>query len=106
MIDAIDNALSILKDVSYTDFIDSRILPLAISRLVEIVGEAAARIPREFTQQHQHIDWVSIIDLRNEIIHDYSSYDDGANWQLVKEDFPILLEKLEKLLNDVNSNSL
>ncbi len=45
----------------------------AVVRNLEIIGEAASRMPEDFTDQHSEIEWVKIIGLRNRIVHEYAS---------------------------------
>ena len=42
----------------------------AVVRNLEIIGEAAGRLPKEFTDRHSKIEWVKIKGLRNRIVHD------------------------------------
>jgi uncharacterized protein with HEPN domain len=46
---------------------------LAIMRLMEVVGEAAARVPDAFRQRHPAVPWRDIADLRNRLIHGYDT---------------------------------
>ncbi|MDI9349532.1 MAG: DUF86 domain-containing protein [Candidatus Symbiobacter sp.] len=97
MIDAISQALEFLKDVSETDFIDNKMLNLAVSRLMEIIGEAANRIPRDFHLKNPQINWEKLVDLRNDGLHEYGDINLTDHWHLVKNDFPELLRQLEEL---------
>jgi uncharacterized protein with HEPN domain len=36
----------------------------AVARNLEIIGEAAGRLPEDFTNRHSEIEWVKIIGLR------------------------------------------
>lgn len=47
----------------------------AVVRNLEIIGEAASRMPEDFTNQHSKIEWVKIIGLRNRIVHEYFGVD-------------------------------
>jgi uncharacterized protein with HEPN domain len=39
----------------------------AVVRNLEIIGEAAGRLPQDFIDPHSEIEWVKIIGLRNRI---------------------------------------
>ena len=47
----------------------------SVVRNLEIIGEAANRVPEDFRAQHTEIEWRKIIGLRNRIVHDYFSID-------------------------------
>ena len=72
-------------------------LCLALVRLAEIVGEAAARVSTEFQQSHPAIPWPQIVSLRNRLIHGYDAVDLDILWRVLKEDFPQLIAELQKL---------
>ena len=44
------------------------------------------------------IDWSQIISLRNRLIHGYDSVDFDILWQILKQDLPVLAEKLERIV--------
>jgi uncharacterized protein with HEPN domain len=50
-------------------------LALATVRLMEIIGEAANRIPHEERSKYPEIPWNQIISLRNRLIHGYDAID-------------------------------
>ena len=47
----------------------------AVLQKLIVIGEAAARLPREFTDQHPDVEWADIIGFRNIAVHDYFSVD-------------------------------
>ena len=47
----------------------------AVVRNLEIIGEAAGRLPKDFTNQHSEIEWTKITGLRNRIVHEYFGVD-------------------------------
>jgi len=66
--------------------------------LLEILGEAANRIPREEQARYPEIPWPQIIGLRNRLIHGYDSIDFDIMWQIVTIDLPPLVATLEKIV--------
>jgi uncharacterized protein with HEPN domain len=65
-------------------------------RLLEVIGEAAARIRPEERELYPNVPWNAIIGLRNRLIHGYGSVDFDILWQIVHEDLPALIAVLEK----------
>ena len=73
-------------------------LELALVRLLEIVGEAAARVSHEMQERYDDVPWPAIIGLRNRLIHGYDSVDLDVLWAVVSTDLPALAERLERIL--------
>jgi uncharacterized protein with HEPN domain len=75
-----------------------RQLNLFLVRLLEIVGEAAGRVPAEERARHPEIPWPEIVGLRNRLIHGYDSVDFDILGQILSHDLPPLIGALEKAL--------
>jgi uncharacterized protein with HEPN domain len=73
-------------------------LRLALIHLVQVIGEAARRVSREFTASHPEIPWENIVGMRHKVVHDYLGVDEDIVWQVVTEDLPKLVESLEPLV--------
>jgi uncharacterized protein with HEPN domain len=73
-------------------------LRLALTRLLELVGEAASRYPRELQDQYPQIPWPKLISMRNRLIHGYDFIDYNILWDAVTENLPNLLAEIEKIL--------
>ncbi len=76
-----------------------RQLNLALVRLLEIVGEAANRVPQEQRARIAAVPWSQIVGLRNRLIHGYDEVDFDILWRIVTLDLPRLIEALEKALS-------
>ena len=76
----------------------NRMLALSLVQLIEIVGEAATRVTREFQNQHPEIPWAQIVGMRNRLIHAYFDIDMDRVWKIAKDDLPLLVVQLEKIV--------
>ena len=85
-----------VRGKSRADIDTDRQLNLALVRLLEIVGEAAARTNERERGQYADIPWVEIVGLRNRLIHGYDSVDFDILWNVITRDLPPLIEKLER----------
>lgn len=72
-----------------------RMLELALTRLVEIVGEAANRVGPETRIALVEIPWARIVGMRHRLAHGYDKVDPAILWETVRNDFPILVRQLE-----------
>lgn len=62
----------------------------AVVRNLEIIGEAARRLPDDFKIEHTEIEWVKIVGLRHRIVHEYFGVDLDIVWQILKNDLPAI----------------
>ena len=71
----------------------------AVLRNIELIGEAAGRIPDEFRQAHPEIQWRQIVAMRNQLIHGYLGIDLDIVWDVVCVELPVLLRQCQNLGN-------
>jgi uncharacterized protein with HEPN domain len=98
MLDHAKEAMVISKGKSAQELAHDRVISLAIVRLMEIIGEAANRVPHEERSRHPEIPWTQIISLRNRLIHGYDAIDYEILWQIMNNDLPVLVFSLEIIL--------
>ena len=78
----------------------NRVLELALTRLVEITGEAAARVSPAGQARYPQIPWPEIIGLRNRLVHGYDAVDLDILWDILQFDLPPLIAALEGILGE------
>jgi uncharacterized protein with HEPN domain len=98
MLDHAKEAVVMVHGRTRADLDADRQLNLPLVRLLEIVAEAAGRVPAEERGRHLDIAWPEIIGLRNRLIHGYDSVDFDILWRIVSDDLPPLIASLEKAL--------
>lgn len=69
----------------------------SVVRNLEVIGEAASRLPQEFREQHSSIPWSRIVGLRHRIVHEYFDVDLDLVWAIVHAELPPLKEQLGAL---------
>jgi uncharacterized protein with HEPN domain len=75
MLDHAREAVAMASGRTRRELDTDRQLDLSLVRLLEIVGEAAGRVPAEERVRHPDIAWAEIVGLRNRLIHGYDSVD-------------------------------
>jgi uncharacterized protein with HEPN domain len=98
MIDTANKAIGFVAGVSREEFDHNEQLRLAITHLLQIIGEAARRVSLKFRDAHPEIPWKAIVGMRSKVVHDYLNVDEDVVWDTVKNDLAPLVVELEKLL--------
>jgi len=91
-------AVQLVQGKSRSQFMADRTLNLAVVRLLEVVGEAAARVPPPERDKYPQIPWAQIIGLRNRLIHGYDSVDLDILWQIMAQHLPALVAELDGII--------
>lgn len=98
MLDYAQKAITISYGRERKDLDEDLTFNLALTHLVEIIGEAANRVPEEFQDKNPEIPWAQIIGMRNRLIHGYDDVDLNFLWSVIQDDLPGLIAQLENLL--------
>lgn len=100
------------KVLSYTDGLErlqfeaSGLTYDATVRNLELIGEAATRIPAMVREFAPHIQWREIISMRNRLIHGYLGIDNDTLWSIIQDDVPSLLDDLRTLKKAADENKI
>jgi len=73
----------------------------AVVRCLEIIGEAANRVPEDVMARHASVPWRRIVGLRHRIVHDYFEVDAALVFEIAHREIPILQEALRALRKDL-----
>ena len=77
-----------------------RMRQLALTRLIEIIGEAASRVSLSTRERYGQIPWLDIVGMRNRRIHGYDVVDLDLLWDTVEIDLSPLIDQLEAILRE------
>jgi len=98
MLEAAEKAVAFARNRTRADLDSDEQLTLALTRLLEIVGEAAAAVAEPVRSEHTQIPWRAMIGTRNRLIHGYFDVDKDIVWKIVSHDLPHLVAELRILL--------
>ncbi len=85
---------------SRPDLDSDRKLELSLTRLVEIVGEAAKRVSTDRRAALRQIPWQEVVGMRNHLTHGYGAVDLNILWTVIQDDLPPLIDQLQTILAD------
>jgi uncharacterized protein with HEPN domain len=87
--------------VSRDDFDRNEYLQLALTRLVQNVGEAAYQLSQGFRAEHPEVPWPEVIGMRHRLVHDYLRVNLDIVWATAMDDVPVLIPTLEQIQRQV-----
>jgi uncharacterized protein with HEPN domain len=100
ILDAMEKAEILLRDVTFNQFQSDFRIHFAVVRALEIIGEAAKRLPPSLREAYPDMPWRNLAGMRDRIIHGYDTVDLEIVWDVVKKDIPQLKPKVRSILLD------
>ena len=97
MLDHAREATGLLGGIDRQGLRRNRVLQLALTRLVEIVGEAANRVSAGARKEYPSVPWPHIIGMRNRLVHGYDVVDYDLLWDTITTDLPSPVSRLPSL---------
>lgn len=82
ILDEIDYVLSRTSKTDYQTFLKDETLQRALVRSLEIIGEAAKKLPDSVRTGYTDIEWRKITGMRDRLIHDYFGVDYTIVWDV------------------------
>lgn len=98
ILEAARAAVSYLGEIQLDDLRKDVMRVRAIERELEIIGEATKRISLEFRTKHPEFSWRDMAGLRDVLVHQYDQVQIKTLWDIVKDNLPDLIQKIEPLV--------
>lgn len=98
MLDTARKAIGKVRSRGRAEYDADEDLRLALTHLVQTLGEAARRVSLPFQQAHPEIPWRKIIGMRHKVVHDYLEVDYDLVWDVVSAELAPLVRQLEPLV--------
>jgi len=86
--------------VDYDSFLSNHMMIDAVVRNLEIIGEAAGKVPEELRVKYKEIPWQEMKGLRNILIHEYFGVNTHVVWNIATKDLPQSKEMIVKVIQE------
>lgn len=99
---SIDNIFEFAQGKSIEELDADKMAFYAIVKNIEVIGEAAFRLTKEFCSQHPETPWPSIIRMRHVLVHDYYQIKSKEVWKVINEDLQPLRDQIARFLSETD----
>ncbi len=106
ILDAMEKAEKFIGGMDMQAFKQDDKTTFAVIRCLEIVGEAAKKIPGPERRRFKSIPWKNLSGMRDKLIHDYSGVSVEVVWKTVKEDIPAVRAELKEMLEKIGEKDI
>lgn len=101
IIESIDNINEFIEGKSFETYRNDKILRFAIIKNLEIIGEAAYLLTKDFKQKNDGVEWKEMIGMRHILVHGYYQIKDEIIWETIETELLPLKEKVSALLAEL-----
>jgi uncharacterized protein with HEPN domain len=92
LIDAATKAAAWAQARDRTALDEDEVFRLALTKLVEIVGEAAKQVTAETRRKYPEVPWSAAARMRDRLVHHYLDINLDVLWSTATVDLPALLK--------------
>ena len=97
IVEALRNVVEFTTGMTRSEFFDDKKTRDATIRNLEIMGEAAKKVPDGIRSLAPDIPWRRVAGLRDVLAHDYFGIDSAILWDIIVNEVPALVWKFEQL---------
>ena len=98
--ESIDNVFEFMEGKSVNDLANDKLLFYGVVKNIEIIGEAAYMLTKEFIASHPETPWIDIIGMRHILVHGYYTASPLFIWDTYKNDLDVLKQQIEVYISE------
>jgi len=99
ILESIRKIKAYVAGLDYEDFVSKEMVVDAVTKNLEIIGEASKHIPYDVKKKAAEVEWKKISGLRDILVHEYAGINLRIVWDVVKNKLPELERSVRGLIN-------
>ncbi len=100
ILDAMDKAEILVEGYTYDEFETDFRTHLAVTRTLEVIGEATKRLPAAIREKYPNVPWKDMAGMRDRISHGYDTVNLRIVWDTVTMRIPVVKPLVRRVLLD------
>jgi uncharacterized protein with HEPN domain len=96
------NVETIIKGITFDDFVQDIRIYYSVMKNIEVIGEAANMLTKDFKEQHSELPWRQIVKMRNVLVHGYAQVSNVDLWDTATKDIKVLLAQVNLYLSEID----
>ena len=100
IIDSIDKIKLFTKDMCFEDFAADDKTMFAVTRALEIIGEATKNIPPLIRAENPYVPWREMAGMRDKLIHEYFGVKLAVLWETIHQDIPHVRPLIARMIDE------
>ena len=96
------NVEKIIEGITFDEFVSDIRVYYSVMKNVEVIGEAANMLTRDFKEKHAELPWRLIVKMRNVLVHGYAQVSNTDLWQTASNDITPLRQQVDRYLSEID----
>jgi len=101
IVEALGEVEDFTSGMQFEDFVKDKKTINAVVRSLEVIGEAAKKIPDSLRAEHPGIPWKRMAGMRDKLIHEYFGIDLEIVWEVINNELPPVRPLIQTVLEDI-----